>query len=213
MKMGSSAGCSRSQTLCRPCTRHRYARRLLMGASLMRSDVVLRRHDIMRVVGPAPRARIVEIVIEEAPLRKQCCALCECFVAVALGSAGTAVLVYLSLHYLFVRPCGALLRRWLHSARTENPSRVLVPPCVATSGIAEQNSRRCRRTSRPCCSEAGFGTRLAVSKIQPRSAQFARIGTAVSDRSRIAGSYRSTLCPEADARARARNRLLSTTLS
>jgi signal transduction histidine kinase len=65
-----------------------------------------RDNDLMRVVGPAPMGGdFVEIVMDEAPLRK---AMLRWSVNILLLSiiisAIAAALVYLSLHYLFVRP-------------------------------------------------------------------------------------------------------------
>jgi signal transduction histidine kinase len=62
--------------------------------------------DLMRVVGPAPMGGdFVELVMDEAPLRK---AMLRFSVNILLLSiiisAITATLVYLALHYLFVRP-------------------------------------------------------------------------------------------------------------
>jgi signal transduction histidine kinase len=65
-----------------------------------------RDNDLMRVVGPAPMGgHFVEVVMPEAPLRQ---AMLRFSVNILLLSiiisAITATLVYLALHYLFVRP-------------------------------------------------------------------------------------------------------------
>src|SRR5262245_61266875 len=61
--------------------------------------------DVMRVVGPAPMGEFVEIVLDEAPLRK---AMLEFSVRILILSliisAITATLVYFSLHLLLVPP-------------------------------------------------------------------------------------------------------------
>jgi signal transduction histidine kinase len=65
-----------------------------------------RDNDLMRVVGPAPMGGdFVEIVMDEAPLRKAMLRFSVNILLLSLIiSAITAALVYLSLHYLFVRP-------------------------------------------------------------------------------------------------------------
>ncbi len=62
--------------------------------------------DLMRVVGPAPMGGdFVEIVMEEGPLRKRMLRFSVNILLLSLIiSAITAALVYLALHYLFVRP-------------------------------------------------------------------------------------------------------------
>src|SRR5947209_11219686 len=59
--------------------------------------------DVMRVVGPAPMGEFVEIVLDEAPLRK---AMLEFSIRILILSliisATTATLVYLALHLLLV---------------------------------------------------------------------------------------------------------------
>ena len=62
--------------------------------------------DIMRVVGPAPMGGdFVEIVLEEGPLRQAMLRFSRNILLLSLViSAITAALVYLALHYLFVRP-------------------------------------------------------------------------------------------------------------
>ena len=99
-------------------------------------------NDIMRVVGPAPMGgEFVEIVIEEAPLRDAMLRFSVNVLLLSLlVSAGTAVLVYLSLHYLFVRPMRRITEEMVAFRREpENPSRVLVPSARSDEiGIAEQ---------------------------------------------------------------------------
>ena len=64
------------------------------------------RDDMMRVVGPAPMGGdFLEIVLDEAPLRKAMLNYSvDILLLSLLISAITATLVFLALHYLFVRP-------------------------------------------------------------------------------------------------------------
>src|SRR5207302_3009085 len=63
-------------------------------------------NQTIRVVGPAPGgAQFIEVVIDELPLRQAMYRFSRNLLAVSLGIGMlTAVLVYLALHYLFVRP-------------------------------------------------------------------------------------------------------------
>ena len=68
--------------------------------------LLCRQSDLMRVVGSAPMGGdFVEIVMEEAPLRQAMLRFSANILLLSIIiSAITAALVYLSLHYLFVRP-------------------------------------------------------------------------------------------------------------
>ena len=86
--------------------------------------------DILRVVGPAPMGGdFVEIVLEEGPLRQAMFRFSRNILLLSLFiSAITATLVYLSLHYLFVRPMNRLTANMVHFREDpENPRRVVVP--------------------------------------------------------------------------------------
>jgi hypothetical protein len=74
----------------------------------------------IRVVGPAQgAAQFIEVVIDEAPLRQAMYRFSRNVLIVALLIAGlTAGLVYLALHYLFVRP----MRRLTASVVTKSAS-------------------------------------------------------------------------------------------
>src|SRR3954454_12004389 len=65
-----------------------------------------RGNQTIRVVGPAPGgAQFIEVVIDEKPLRQAMYRFSRNLLVVSLGIGMlTAVLVYLALHYLFVRP-------------------------------------------------------------------------------------------------------------
>src|ERR1700677_5122697 len=64
------------------------------------------RKNVMRVVGPAPMGGdYIEIVMDEPPLRKGLLNYSVDLLLISLLISGlTAVLVYLTLHYMFVRP-------------------------------------------------------------------------------------------------------------
>ncbi|MEA2951565.1 MAG: hypothetical protein QOD40_224 [Alphaproteobacteria bacterium] len=94
-------------------------------ATLLCSD-----DDVMRVVGPAPSGSdFLEIVIDEAPLRAAMLRFSVNILLLSLLISGiTAALVYLALHYLFVRP----MRRITSNVTAfredpENPARIIVP--------------------------------------------------------------------------------------
>jgi signal transduction histidine kinase len=83
--------------------------------------------DVMRVVGPAPMGEFVEIVLDEAPLRK---AMVEFSIRILLLSliisAITAALVYLALHILLVRPMRRMTANMVaFRADPENPGRII----------------------------------------------------------------------------------------
>lgn len=87
-------------------------------------------NSILRVVGPAPMGgEFVEIVIEEHPLRDAMLQFSANVLLLSLFiSAGTAVLVYLSLHYLFVRPMRRLTAEMIAFRRApERATYAFVP--------------------------------------------------------------------------------------
>ena len=100
------------------------------------------RDAVLRVVGPAPMGgEFVEIVISEAPLRAAMLRYSGTVLLLSLLVSGfAAMLVYLSLHYLFVRP----LRRMTvdmvkFHGDPENPARIIAPSGRGDEiGIAER---------------------------------------------------------------------------
>jgi signal transduction histidine kinase len=84
--------------------------------------------DVMRVVGPAPMGgEFVEIVLDEAPLRK---AMVDFSIRILILSliisAFTAALVYLALHFLLVRPMRRMTANMVaFRAEPENPARII----------------------------------------------------------------------------------------
>jgi signal transduction histidine kinase len=87
-------------------------------------------NDVMRVVGPAPMGgEFVEIVMDEAPLRRAMLNYSGNILLVSLLISGiTAMLVFFTLHYLFVRPLRRITANMVafHGA-PENPSNVIAP--------------------------------------------------------------------------------------
>src|SRR5712691_7586199 len=85
-------------------------------------------NDVMRVVGPAPMGgEFVEIVLDEAPLRK---AMVDFSIRILILSliisAITATLVYLALHFLLVRPMRRMTANMVaFRADPENPRRII----------------------------------------------------------------------------------------
>jgi signal transduction histidine kinase len=98
--------------------------------------------DVLRVVGPAPMGGdFVEIVIEEKPLRM---AMRDFSITVLLLSlfisAASAALVYLSLHYMFVRPMRRITAEMVAFRRApERHAHLLAPSNRGDEiGIAER---------------------------------------------------------------------------
>jgi signal transduction histidine kinase len=89
--------------------------------------------DAMRVVGPAPMTEgdFLEIVLDETPLRNAMWTFSVNILLLSLAISGiTAMLVYLALHYLLVRPMGRITQNMVaFRADPENPARI-----IASSG-------------------------------------------------------------------------------
>lgn len=87
--------------------------------------------DVIRVVGPAPMAegQFIEIILDEAPLRKAMLVFSVNILLLSLVISGvTAMLVFFALHYLLVRPMARLTENMVaFRADPENPSRVVAP--------------------------------------------------------------------------------------
>ncbi len=99
-------------------------------------------NDVMRVVGPAPMGgEFVEIVLDEAPLRK---AMVDFSIRILILSliisAITATLVYLALHFLLVRPMRRMTANMVaFRADPENPARIIAASDRSDEvGIAER---------------------------------------------------------------------------
>ena len=86
--------------------------------------------DVMRVVGPAPMGgEFIEIVLDEMPLRHAMLSYSVNILFVSLLISGiTAALVYLALHYLFVRPLRRITANMTaFRGEPENPASIITP--------------------------------------------------------------------------------------
>jgi signal transduction histidine kinase len=86
--------------------------------------------DVMRVVGAAPKGgEFLEIVMDEAPLRDAMVRFSVNILLLSLVISGiTAMLVYLALHYILVRPMRRITENMMaFRADPENPARVIGP--------------------------------------------------------------------------------------
>jgi signal transduction histidine kinase len=96
----------------------------------------------MRVVGPAPMGgEYIELIMDEAPLRKAMLRYSADILFLSLVISGiTAALVYLALHYMFVRPMRRVTANMVaFRADPENPDRVIAPSARADEiGTAER---------------------------------------------------------------------------
>ena len=111
----------------------------IVDAFMMMLDT---RKDVMRVVGPAPMGGdYIEIVMDEPPLRKAMLRYSVDLLLISLLISGiTATLVYLTLHYMFVRPMGRITANMMaFRADPENADRIIAPSARADEiGIAER---------------------------------------------------------------------------
>jgi signal transduction histidine kinase len=97
---------------------------------------------VMRVVGPAPMGGdYIEIVMDEAPLRAGLLRYSVDLLLISLLISGlTAVLVYLTLHYMFVRPMRRITGNMMaFRADPENPARIIAASArMDEIGVAER---------------------------------------------------------------------------
>jgi signal transduction histidine kinase len=95
-------------------------------------EVMLETGDqAIRIMGPAPTAKgqYLEVVVDERPLRQSMFRFSRNLLWISLVVAVlTAGLVYLALHYLFVRPMRRLTVNLIgFHANPENPTRIITP--------------------------------------------------------------------------------------
>jgi signal transduction histidine kinase len=97
---------------------------------------------VMRVIGRAPMGGdYIEIILDEPPLRKAMLRYSVDLLLISLLISGiTAAMVYLTLHYLFVRPMRRVTANMTaFRADPENSERIIVPSGRADEiGIAER---------------------------------------------------------------------------
>jgi signal transduction histidine kinase len=100
------------------------------------------RKDVMRVVGPAPMGGdYIEIIMDEPPLRRAMLRYSVDLLLISLLISGiTAAMVYLTLHYLFVRPMRRVTANMMaFRDDPENADRIIVPSGRGDEiGIAER---------------------------------------------------------------------------
>jgi len=127
--------------------------------------------DVMRVIGPAPMGGdFVEIVLDEAPLRQAMLRFSFNIMLLSLVISGiTAMLVYLALHHLLVRPMRRITANMMRFRDDpENPARVIaVSQRQDEVGLAERELAGMQRDLASMLQQkshlAALG--LAVSKI------------------------------------------------
>jgi signal transduction histidine kinase len=125
----------------------------------------------IRVVGPAPgNAQFIEVVIDEAPLRQAMYRFSRnLFLVSLLIAVLTAALVYLALHYLFVRPMRRLTASMVgFHENPESAANIIVPSQRGDEiGVAERELSAMQRDLVSMLNQksrlAALG--LAVSKI------------------------------------------------
>jgi signal transduction histidine kinase len=97
---------------------------------------------VMRVVGPAPMGgKYIELIMNEQPLRKAMLRYSgDILLLSLLISCITAALVYLSLHYMFVRPMRRVTANMVaFRADPENNDRIIAPSSRGDEiGLAER---------------------------------------------------------------------------
>ena len=184
----------------------------IVDAFMMMLDT---KKNVMRVVGPAPMGGdYIEIIMDEPPLRKAMLRYSVDLLLISLLISGiTAMLVYLTLHYLFVRPMRRVTANMMaFRADPENADRIIVPSARADEiGIAERELATMQTELASMLHQknrlAALG--LAVSKINHDLRNL--LGSAqliLRPPVEPARSDRAALCAQADARARTRHRLL-----
>ena len=139
----------------------------------------------MRVVGPAPMGGdFVEIVLDEKPLREAMVRFSFNILLLSLLISGiTATLVYVTLHYMFVRPLRRITANMTaFREEPENPARIILAVRPNDEvGTAEREARRPAARSR-IAAAAEEPSRLAWTggvEDQPRPAQPPYLGPAL----------------------------------
>jgi signal transduction histidine kinase len=128
--------------------------------------------DVMRLVGPAPmvNGQFLEIVLDEAPLCRAMYTFSVNILLLSLLISGiTAMLVFLALHYMLVRPMGRITGNMVaFRADPENPARIITESGRGDElGMAEEELAAMQRELASMLHQksrlAALG--LAVSKI------------------------------------------------
>jgi signal transduction histidine kinase len=144
---------------------------------------------VLRVVGTSPKNRdvLVEVVLEETPLRRQMLGYSERILALSLGiSVFTAALVYLSLHLLMVRPMHHITESMARfRADPEDAARIIRPSGRSDEvGVAQRELASMQEGLRGALRQrarlAALGT--AVTKINHDLRNILATARLVSDR-------------------------------
>ena len=172
-------------------------------------------NQTIRVVGPAPGgAQFIETVVDEKPLRQAMYRFSRNLLIVGLLiGILTAGLVYVALHFLFVRPMRRLTASMVgFHENPESAARIIVPSQRGDEiGVAERELSDMQRDLVSMLHQksrlAALG--LAVSKINHDLRNLlASVAAVVRPARERARSARAALCAKADALAGARDRLL-----
>ncbi|MGZ9103804.1 MAG: sensor histidine kinase [Rhodoplanes sp.] len=150
--------------------------------------LVARDSDLVRAVGPAPRGgEFVEIVLAVGPLKQAMWRYSRNVLLLSLIiSVITAALVYLALHFLFVRPLHRIIANMTtFRADPENPSRIIAPSRRTDElGVAERELAAMQQDLASMLAEryrlAALG--LAVSKINHDLRNLLASAQLISDR-------------------------------
>jgi len=160
--------------------------------SLIRDAFMTLLHDegrVLRVVGPSPQAPqvLVEVVLDEAPLRRALIDYSQRILALSLFiSVITASLVYLSLHLLTVRPMRRITASMARFKANPEDASQIVRPSGRTDevGLAERElagmQDGLRRALQQRAHLAALGT--AVTKIHHDLRNILATARLVSDR-------------------------------
>ena len=169
-------------------SRHRHARRPPCCDAVCRALQTLlldRDTDVMRVVGQAPTGGdFIEIVIDEGPLREAMLRFSRNILLLSLViSAITATLVYLALHYLFVRPMHRITANMMAFRARPGKSGAHHRAVRAQRRDRHRGARARRDAARSrldaAAEEPARRARARGVQDQPRPAQPARLGAAV----------------------------------
>jgi signal transduction histidine kinase len=130
-------------------------------------------HRTLRVIAPTriAEAETIEVIVAEAPIRDTLIAYAGQLVLLALAiSLATALLVFFSLYFVFVRPMGRLTRGIVQfQENPDDPGRIMAPTSRKDEiGVAERELSAMQRTIYGSLQQrarlAALGT--AVAKIQ-----------------------------------------------
>ena len=147
------------------------------------------KNRILRVIGRSPKdpSVLIEVVLDETPLRVELYDYSQRILVLSLIiSLVTAIMVYLSLHWLLVRPMRRLTTSMTEfAAAPENPEKVMVPSRRSDEvGVAERQLRAMQKGLRDALRQrarlAAVGE--AVAKINHDLRNMLSTASLVSDR-------------------------------